>query len=185
MNTMLKNHFKNSLPLGVKCLPFKTFFDERGSFTEIFRDEWHTGVFPKQWNVVHSRSRTLRGVHVHLKHWDYLIVIKGKMLLGLKDLRRKSSSFNLSVMPTLDSDDMCAWITPPGVAHGFYFPVDSTHIYSVTEYWNLDDELGCLWNEKKLGFNWPVEDPLLSERDKNASDLDSLMNILDKREFNI
>lgn len=182
---MLKKHFKNSLPLGVKCQSLKTFFDERGSFTEMFRDEWKTGVFPKQWNVVHSRPRTLRGVHVHLKHWDYYIVTKGKLLLGLKDLRRKSSSFNLSAMITLDSNDMSAWITPPGVAHGFYFPVDSTLIFSVSEYWNLDDELGCLWSDKKLGFNWPIEDPLLSERDKNASGLDNLMKILDKHEFNI
>lgn len=65
------------LPDGVALRQLRTHADYRGAFTEIFRFEWDTGVRPIQWNAVESAARTLRGVHVHPRHDDYLILLRG------------------------------------------------------------------------------------------------------------
>lgn len=163
------------LPQGITEHPLQIHHDERGWLVECFREEWNVGLHPVQWNNVFSRPGTLRGVHVHLNHWDYLILAKGKMHLGLKDLRYDSETFGLSAMVELTETAPAAWVIPPGVAHGFFFPVESMHYYAVSEYWSLDDELGCCWDDPELGLDWPVSEPLLSERDRHAPSLQQLL----------
>jgi dTDP-4-dehydrorhamnose 3,5-epimerase len=136
--------------------------------TELYRRDWQLDVVPVQWNLVSSRANTLRGVHVHLAHWDYLCVISGEMLLGLHDMRPHSPTYRLAVQRPLPADAPCSIALPPGVAHGFYFASETTYFYAVSQYWNPSDELGCRWDDPELGLSWPTADPLLSERDAHA-----------------
>ena len=55
-----------TLPAGVVVRPLESHVDDRGTFTELYRQEWATGVSPIQWNAVRSDGGVLRGVHVHL-----------------------------------------------------------------------------------------------------------------------
>ncbi|MCH8346086.1 MAG: dTDP-4-dehydrorhamnose 3,5-epimerase family protein, partial [Chloroflexi bacterium] len=71
------------LPAGVHLRPLQANEDDRGVFTEVFRKVWDTGVDPVQWNFVTSRAGVLRGVHVHVRHDDYLILVKGRASVGL------------------------------------------------------------------------------------------------------
>jgi dTDP-4-dehydrorhamnose 3,5-epimerase-like enzyme len=57
--------------------------DSRGSFTEVFREEWDTGLASVHWNVVSSEAGTLRGVHLHIRHDDHLTTLKGRACVGL------------------------------------------------------------------------------------------------------
>src|SRR6266550_587769 len=59
---------------GVTLRSLQTHHDERGSLTELFRASWETGIDAVQWNHSVSKARVLRGVHVHVKHADYLIL---------------------------------------------------------------------------------------------------------------
>src|SRR3972149_836293 len=81
---------RTSLPAGVRLLPLEMNRDDRGVFTEVFRRSWDIGVEPVQWNFVTSQAGVLRGVHVHVRHVDYLIVLEGRASIGLRDLRRGS-----------------------------------------------------------------------------------------------
>lgn len=173
------------LPVGVRRRTLARHDDSRGWLSELFRDEWDTGVSPIQWNLVHSHARTLRGVHVHLVHWDYLTVPHGSMILGLKDLRTESPTFGLISTVTLNQSPFESWTIPPGVAHGFYFPEPSIHVYAVTAYWNLTDELGCRWNDPDLGIPWPDPTPLLSNRDQEAPSYAALMQKIADADFPI
>jgi dTDP-4-dehydrorhamnose 3,5-epimerase len=56
------------LPDGVVCRNLVVHRDDRGWISEIFRQEWPTGVAPVQWNAVRSMAGVLRGVHVHVRH---------------------------------------------------------------------------------------------------------------------
>jgi dTDP-4-dehydrorhamnose 3,5-epimerase len=159
-----------------KLISLEMHTDDRGVFTELFRQEWQTGITPIQWNMVNSNTNVLRGVHVHKKHWDYLIIAAGAARVGLLDLRIHCATYNNSVMLELSGHDLKAIVIPPGVAHGFYFLEPSTHIYSVSEYWNLDDELGCHFTDSGLDFG--VEKPHLSARDTQAGSLAQLMQQL-------
>lgn len=153
---------------GVKLVDLDSHADDRGVFTELFRREWEAGIEPVQWNVVRSKQGVLRGVHVHITHADYLTVVQGTMLLGLRDMRPESPSFETVTYIELVGEQMRAICIPPGVAHGFCFTREAIHLYSVSHYWNLDDELGCRWNDPALKMPWPLEVPRLSERDSNA-----------------
>src|SRR3990170_6547130 len=75
------------LPAGVRLLPLEMNRDDRGVFTEVFRRSWDIGMEPVQWNFVTSQAGVLRGVHVHVRHVDYLIVLEGRASIGLRDLR--------------------------------------------------------------------------------------------------
>lgn len=98
--------------------PLKIHNDQRGWLCETFRDEWDIPHPPVQWNTVFfSKKNTLRGVHTHLIHYDYITVPHGKMLLGLKDLRIRSATYGVSDIVTLSPQNLSAWLIPPGVAH--------------------------------------------------------------------
>ena len=102
-NTMLyKELTSQSARLkGVALLPLTMNRDSRGSFTELFRDERDSGLSPVQWNAVSSEPGTLRGVHLHIRHDDYLATLKGRACVGLRDLRRGSPTEGMSVLVEL------------------------------------------------------------------------------------
>jgi dTDP-4-dehydrorhamnose 3,5-epimerase len=164
-----------TLPADVTIRALTMNRDARGSFTEVFRREWDIGVSPIQWNVVQSQKGTLRGVHVHIKHDDYLILLSGKASVGLRDLRPGSPTEGLSTVVELDGDEPVAVVIPHGVAHGFLFHAPSLHLYAVSEYWNVADELACHWADPELELDWSAQPTLVSERDATAPSLAELL----------
>jgi dTDP-4-dehydrorhamnose 3,5-epimerase len=82
---------------------------------------------------------------------------------------------------TIGQDAPVSVLIPPGVAHGFYFPIDSLHVYSMSTAWDPHDDDGCRWSDPGLGLTWSVEDPVLSERDASAGSLDDLVKMVRAR----
>jgi dTDP-4-dehydrorhamnose 3,5-epimerase len=156
------------LPQGVGLRALDPHEDDRGCFTEIFREEWALGVAPIQWNAVRSHAGTLRGVHVHLRHADYLVVVSGRATIGLRDMRPGSPTEGTVAVVSADAAQPAGLSIPPGVAHGFLFHEPSVHIYAVTHYFDPADELGCRWDDPDLAIPWPETPLLLSERDATA-----------------
>jgi dTDP-4-dehydrorhamnose 3,5-epimerase len=111
---------------------------------------------PVQWNAVSSNAGTLRGIHLHPRHDDYLVTLKGRVSVGLRDLRRESPTEGMSVLIGLSEDPLSALLIPHGVAHGFYFHEPSLHLYAVTTYWDTTDELACRWDDPELEIPWPA-----------------------------
>ena len=153
--------------------------DQRGCFTEIFRQQWDTSFQPVQWNVVRSRPNVLRGVHVHRRHADYLLVLSGRALIGVCDLRPDSATRGAAGLVELCGADLAVLRIPPGVAHGFYFPKACLHLYAVSHYWDPADELGCRWDDVGLDIPWPAATPRLSTRDAALGSLDELVQELE------
>lgn len=164
-----------ALPQGCAIHDLTTHADERGALTEIFRKEWQTGMNPVQWNYVRSKPNVLRGVHVHVTHTDYLVCLDGTMLLGLVDVRPESPTRGSAATVALEGAKLQAAVIPPGVAHGFHFPVPSTLCYAVDHYWNTRDEIGCRWDDPALGLDWRIEKPFLSGRDSTAGSAEAMI----------
>jgi dTDP-4-dehydrorhamnose 3,5-epimerase len=58
------------------------------------------------------------------------------------------------------------WI-PPGFAHGFLALSDSADLmYKCTDTYRSDDDFGILWDDPRIAVQWPISDPLLSDKDK-------------------
>lgn len=163
---------------GVQLVSLTSHGDARGSFTEIHRESWFSEPRPVQWNLVHSRAGSLRGIHVHVRHGDYLVVSGGNMQLCLGDLRERSSTYGRWDLVDLRAEPLQLVYVPPGVAHGFYFPVASHHLYGMSEYWCPEEEMGCHWADPALNLAWQVKDsPTLSPRD---SQLGTLAHLIDQ-----
>ncbi|HUK94202.1 MAG TPA: dTDP-4-dehydrorhamnose 3,5-epimerase family protein [Gaiellaceae bacterium] len=167
-----------TLPVGTSLVPLEAHDDERGVFVELYRLEWETGVVPVQWNAVRSRAGVLRGVHVHIRHDDYLTVPFGRASVGLRDLRRGSPTEGVAAVVDLDGERPAALVIPHGVAHGFYFHEPSLHVYAVSEYWDSEDELGCHWADPELEIPWPCGSAQVSERDAQSPPLRELLERL-------
>lgn len=170
----------SAVPHGVEVYELTPHSDDRGVFTELFRAEWGSSTEPLQWNAVRSNAGVLRGVHVHRVHGDYLTVPAGHMTIGLCDLRPHSPTHRMATTIELGEAHPRAVAIPPGVAHGFYFNEDSLHVYAVSHYWDLADELGCRWDDPGLGIPWRHETAHISQRDADLQSLPELIEELAK-----
>jgi dTDP-4-dehydrorhamnose 3,5-epimerase len=178
VSTQAAGRVTGRLPHDVRLTPLVPHDDDRGRFVELFRREWETDVEPIQWNAVDSEAGVLRGVHVHPCHDDYLIVVRGRATIGLRDLRQGSPSEGAAACVELSAERPTAISILHGVAHGFYFHEPSTHIYSVSHYWSMDDELGCRWDDPALEIPWPQDDARISPRDQALPPLEVMLGEL-------
>jgi dTDP-4-dehydrorhamnose 3,5-epimerase len=56
-----------------------------------------------------------------------------------------------------------------GLAHGFLVTSDAAlFAYKRTVRYNAEAEASVLWNDPQIGIEWPVERPVLSEKDRSA-----------------
>jgi dTDP-4-dehydrorhamnose 3,5-epimerase len=163
------------LPDGVIARPLAPNIDPRGSLVEIYREEWGNGWRVMQFNAVASVPGTLRGMHVHATHFDYIVLVAGRVLLALHDIRCTSATARLSSMTEFSGDEPVGVLIPAGVVHGFYFPERSMLLYGLSRHWDRSDELLCRWDAKEFNFSWPTRAPILSERDATAGSYRSMI----------
>lgn len=156
------------LPIpGVQLFDLPTEQDARGALVELCRASWVEPDEPVQWNAIKNRPGSLRGVHWHNEHADFIAPVHGSVLVAAVDLRIGSPTEGRAEVVTLDSSEPRAIVIPPGVGHGFFSAEASVVMYGVSKYWDPDDELGVRWDDPALGIPWPSEtaDALVSGRD--------------------
>jgi dTDP-4-dehydrorhamnose 3,5-epimerase len=144
--------------------------DRRGSFTEVYCDNWGLPIIPAQWSVVRSVAGTLRGMHLHMRHSEYFLCISGRACIGLYDLRPASRTKNTSMLIHVNGVEPVAVSFPCGIAHGWLFITDAIHWQAVSEtYANYkeDDNLGVHWSDPALNLPWP-EQPKIVSPEANA-----------------
>ena len=155
---------------GVQTVPLDAFGDERGRFMETFRIEW----FPQadwgrlQSNRSDSAAGVLRGLHYHFNQVDYWLAMRGRIRVGLVDLRRSSPTYLASASLDLGEDKPLGLFIPEGVAHGFAALTDCTLMYIVNNYYDGGaDEYGIAWDDPQADIDWGIANPALSQRDQN------------------
>ena len=159
--------------------------DARGFFLETYhagkyRDGGIGAVFVQD-NQSRSAKGTLRGLHGQLQHpqGKLIRVIEGEVWDVAVDLRRDSATFGRHVAVTLSAENFRQLFIPPGFAHGFCVLSDAAQIeYKCTDFYRPGDEFAVAWNDPEIGIPWPVSEPLLSERDRNAPLLAEVMGRL-------
>ena len=157
----------------------KIFPDSRGFFLEVFKitDFKEYGIRKPFVQVNHSRSErgVLRGLHYQMdpKAQGKLVsVIEGAVFDVAVDLRAGSPSYGRWVGETLDADKKNMLYVPEGFAHGFCVLSEFAQvIYYCTEVYAPEYERGVLWSDPELKIAWPVEDPVLSDKDSRLPPL--------------
>ena len=163
-----------SLPDVVIIEP-RVFEDERGFFLETFQDRrFATNGLPSvfvQTNHSQSCRNTLRGLHYQIQHpqGKLVRVVRGEIFDVVVDLRRDSTAFGQWTGVYLSESNQRQLYVPPGLAHGFCVTDDlADMIYECTDYYYPEHERTIVWNDPDLAIEWPVAEPLLSEKDRNG-----------------
>lgn len=157
----------------------KVFGDERGFFLETFHTSRYADLIGISLPFVqdnHSRSskNVLRGLHFQkTKPQGKLVrVVRGEVFDVAVDIRTDSNTFGHWEGVILSEENKKQFWVPPGFAHGFVVLSEIADFeYKCTDYYDSSDEGSILWSDIDLGINWPLEDPILSDKDINANKL--------------
>ncbi len=150
----------------------KSFKDKRGYFKELLLEKNLKKKFPFL-VMSFSKKNVIRGLHLQTKNSQgkFISVIKGKIFDVVIDLRKKSKTYGKSMSVVLSEKNSKSIFIPPGFAHGFCALSKENYIvYSCTKYRSKRYEIGIKYNDKDLKINWPIKNPIISNKDrKNLS----------------
>lgn len=149
--------------------------DDRGFFLECYHvDRFREGGITV--NFVqdnHSRSThgTLRGLHAQTaRPQDKLVrVLAGEIYDVAVDVRRGSPTFGQYAGEVLSAENFRQLFVPKGFIHGFVVTSETAEVeYKCSDVYDPTGELGVRWNDPAIGIPWPIENPVLSEKDAAA-----------------
>jgi len=160
---------------GVVLLEPQVFGDERGFMVETYRrDTWgELGVDVDFVQHNHSRSGKgiLRGLHFQTEPGQAKLVRcpRGAIFDVAVDLRRDSPTYGQWEGHVLDDERHRQLFVPVGFGHGFAVLSDVADVtYLLSSFYDSATESGMAWDDPDVGVEWPITDPLLSERDRTA-----------------
>ncbi len=119
-------------------------------------------------NLSFSARGTLRGMHFQNPGGQAKLVqvIQGEIFDAALDIRAGSPTFGQWFGLRLSDTNNRQLLIAEGLAHGFCVLSETAHVaYKCTDYYAPDHEGGILWSDPDVGIEWPVENPLLSEKD--------------------
>jgi len=164
---------------GVFEIKLKPIKDKRGFFMRSFDYKVFKNASLKRDWVQENHSKSLgkgivRGLHFQFPPFaetKLIRVIRGSVFDVFVDLRKNSSTFGKWDSVMLSEDKFNCVYIPKGFAHGFCTLTDICDVvYKVDNYYSSEHECGLLWNDPDLNINWPVDKPILSEKDtKNVT----------------
>jgi len=175
------NLISTSLP-GVLIIEPRIFRDERGFFLETYHAARYreAGLDVPFVQDNHSRSMrgTLRGLHWQAERpqGKLVRVLVGEIYDVAVDIRPTSPTFGKWEGFTLSADNFRQVWIPPGYAHGFCVTSDVAEVeYKCTDFYDPPSERGLIWNDPEVGIAWPIQDPILSTRDRQHPGLRALV----------
>ncbi len=170
---------------GVVLLEPEVHGDARGFMVETYRrDAWgELGVEVEFVQHNHSRSSkgTLRGLHFQTEPGQAKLVRcpRGRIFDVAVDLRTGSATYGQWEGYELDDELHRQLFVPAGFGHGFAVLSDVADVsYLLSSTYDPATESGIAWDDPDIGVEWPVDDPLLSERDKSAPRLTDVVEAL-------
>lgn len=147
--------------------------DDRGFFCETYHrmrySQFGIDVEFIQDNLSYSVKGTLRGLHFQHPHSQAKLVqvLSGEIFDVAVDIRYGSSTFGKWTGASLSSENRNQLYIPPGLAHGFCVLSDTAlFAYKCSDFYAPDCEAGILWSDPDLAIDWPIKEPLLSEKDR-------------------
>ena len=175
----------NKTPLeGLLLIEPRVFKDPRGWFYESYtRKKYAEHGIPKEFvQDNHSRSTggVLRGLHyqVNRPQAKLVRVTLGEVFDVAVDIRPGSPTFGKWWGCNLSSENMLQMYIPEGFAHGFCVLSDTVEfMYKCSDYYSPPDERGVIWNDPDLAIDWPLDDPILSEKDAVYPSLRELFDV--------
>lgn len=153
----------------------RCFHDKRGFFCETYQKKKYSeivgGLEFVQDNLSTSKKNVLRGLHFQRSYpqGKLVRVAYGRVWDVAVDMRKGSPSFGKWVGYELNAENQRQLWIPPGFAHGFVVLSEiAIFEYKCTEYYRPDDEGAIRYDDPFLSISWPVDDPIVSDKDLSA-----------------
>ena len=160
----------------------KVFLDDRGYFLETFKssDFLSNNISNNfvQDNLSFSRKNVIRGMHFQRKPKEQgklVSVIKGRVIDVAVDIRKESPTFMKWIAVELNDSQNAMLYIPAGFAHGFLSLTEEVYLlYKCTNEYDPIADSGIRWNDPDIGIPWPINNPVLSEKDQRLPYLKDL-----------
>lgn len=172
------NVVETELP-GVKIIEPRVFEDKRGFFLETYNEaRYHEAGIDIRWiqdNHSQSRKGTLRGLHYQVENAQDKLVwaVRGEAFDVAVDIRPGSATFGKWVGVVLSAAKKNQILVPKGFAHGFCVLSDECEImYKCSDVYNREGEGGIIWDDPTIAIDWPITDPILSDKDAALPTID-------------
>lgn len=158
------------------------FKDERGRLVKTFHEDSFLSLnletnFSEEYYSI-SKKNVLRGLHFQLPPHDHIkcvTCLSGKIFDVVVDLRKKSPTYKQYFSIELDADKGNMLYIPKGLAHGFYvLSENAIFLNRTTTVYEPSCDTGIKWDS--CGIQWPIKDPILSEKDQQMIELDKFQN---------
>ncbi len=162
----------------------KVFQDERGFFLESYskKEFENAGIMANFVQDNHSMSVSkgvLRGLHFQLPphtQAKFVRVVKGSVYDVIVDLRKDSPTFGKWEGFNLSAENFLMLYVPRGFAHAFCTLKDNTEfLYKTDNFYAPQSDSGIIWNDPSLKIDWPIENPILSEKDQKLQTFEELI----------
>jgi dTDP-4-dehydrorhamnose 3,5-epimerase len=170
---------------GVLIIEPEFYFDSRGFFKETFQAQRYREAGIEfdfvQDNISRSQKGVLRGLHFQITKPQGKLVscTQGAVFDVAVDVAPLSATFGQYVGIELTEDNHRQFWVPPGYAHGFCVLTDTADFqYKCTDYYDPFDEGGLIWNDSDVAIEWPIDQPLISNKDSRLPTLKELANQL-------
>lgn len=167
----------------------RKFEDERGFFIEKYHEQRYAelGIDSKfiQDNQSRSKKNVLRGLHFTINNpqAQMMTVSRGKVFDVVVDVRPKSKTFGNYKSFILSDEGPQQIFMPHGFAHGFCVLSEYADlIYKATKLYDPNDEFGIKWNDPDININWPLDKPIISDRDLEHPSLEEYKIFAEKNE---
>lgn len=158
----------------IKIIEFDIFSDLRGEIWTSFINELELEILPDNINFKHDKFNTskkgvLRGIHGDVKTWKLVSCPIGEIEQVVVDLRAESKNFKRWIKFELNKDNQVAILIPPGFGNAFCVMSDEAlYHYKLAydgDYNDFDNQFTFAWNDKSIGIDWKINNPIISERD--------------------
>jgi dTDP-4-dehydrorhamnose 3,5-epimerase len=173
----MKYEFSKTLP-DVAIITPSVFYDYRGEYVETWNVENYKAfnkgnIIFKQDDISTSVKHTLRGLHGDNETWKLVQCLYGSLLQVVVDMKPDSETYLKYDMFSINDKNRKQILIPPGFANG-HLVMSEMGIFSYkqsTLYVGADAQFTVRWDDPKLNIPWPITNPILSLRDKNAKSL--------------
>lgn len=158
---------------GLRVIEPRVFRDDRGFFTETYQaDRYRQQGVDRgfvQDNLSGSKRGTLRGLHYQVRFPQAKLVyaIAGEIFDVAVDIRPGSGTFGQWYGAILSEENRRQIFIPEGFAHGFcVLSQTALFAYKCSDRYHPEDEAGIFWADPDIAIQWPIADPILSEKDR-------------------
>ena len=159
-----------SKTLGLRVMTPSVFEDHRGQFIETFNLE----AFDEEGGEIRfvrdaisvSHRHVLRGIHYDDCTWKLIQCLHGEIFFVVIDLREDSETYLRWDSFTLSEQNRLQVLVPPRHGNGHLVLSESCIFhYKLSEYYDSDRERIFRWDDERAAIEWPVREPVLSQKD--------------------